>query len=301
MHLTEKGSAVRDETTQKTAPRQFTVKSLLFWNAYIAIALLAWTRPEPITMLTIGILHVVLLVSTNRVSPESLLLTGLLWVWLLCFASSSGNTQRVRQRSLCSSNLRQIGLALLHYEQDHGCFPPAFTIDENGKPLHSWRTLILPYIEEDARYRNIDLSLPWSHPKNLANAKPTPACFQCSQRLRSRVDDGKTSYIGVVGEGLLFNDSGNGTLLSEVSDGTSNTISAIELKNHRVHWMSPRDLSYENFLTELGQNRKQLLESHNGGCNVVRCDGPVSFLRTNVPKAALESALEIADGNVSDF
>ena len=32
------------------------------------------------------------------------------------------------------------------YHQKHGCFPPAYIADENGKPKHSWRVLILPFM-----------------------------------------------------------------------------------------------------------------------------------------------------------
>jgi Protein of unknown function (DUF1559) len=35
----------------------------------------------------------------------------------------------------CVSNLKQIGLGLLNYEARHGCFPPAFVADTQGKPL----------------------------------------------------------------------------------------------------------------------------------------------------------------------
>src|SRR4051812_35222376 len=51
------------------------------------------------------------------------------------------------RRTVCASNLRQIGLALDNYEQDQGVYPPARTFDANGRPLHSWRTLILPYMD----------------------------------------------------------------------------------------------------------------------------------------------------------
>ncbi len=50
------------------------------------------------------------------------------------------------RRTQCKNNLKQIGLAFHNYHDDHGVFPPAYTVDENGTRLHSWRTLILPYL-----------------------------------------------------------------------------------------------------------------------------------------------------------
>ncbi len=46
----------------------------------------------------------------------------------------------------CKNNLRNIALALRNYETEYHALPPAFTVDAEGKPLHSWRTLILPYL-----------------------------------------------------------------------------------------------------------------------------------------------------------
>ena len=56
------------------------------------------------------------------------------------------------RRASCSNNLKQINLALLNYENAHKCFPPAYIPDEDGTPMHSWRVLILPYLEQNALY-----------------------------------------------------------------------------------------------------------------------------------------------------
>ncbi len=37
----------------------------------------------------------------------------------------------------CTNNLKQIAPAIYNYEQLHGAFPPASTVDATGKPLHS--------------------------------------------------------------------------------------------------------------------------------------------------------------------
>lgn len=57
-------------------------------------------------------------------------------------------SQTPSKRMMCSNKMRQINLALLNYQADYGALPPAYTEDANGKPMHSWRTLILPFIEE---------------------------------------------------------------------------------------------------------------------------------------------------------
>ena len=59
--------------------------------------------------------------------------------------------QKVREaaaRVQCTSNLKQIGIALHSYHDAHKAFPAAATYDPQGKPLLSWRVALLPYIEQ---------------------------------------------------------------------------------------------------------------------------------------------------------
>src|SRR5260370_743998 len=51
------------------------------------------------------------------------------------------------RRSQCKNNLKQIGLALHNYHDVYGSFPPAYFVDASGKPMHSWRVLILPFLD----------------------------------------------------------------------------------------------------------------------------------------------------------
>src|SRR6185295_15143515 len=50
-------------------------------------------------------------------------------------------------RSQCQSNLKQLGQALRNYHDVYGSFPPAFVPGPDGRPWHSWRVLILPYLD----------------------------------------------------------------------------------------------------------------------------------------------------------
>jgi type II secretory pathway pseudopilin PulG len=70
-------------------------------------------------------------------------LIGLLIAMLLPAVRTSGEAGR---RFSCSNNLKQIALALHNYHDEFGSFPPVYTVDDAGTRLHSWRTLILPYM-----------------------------------------------------------------------------------------------------------------------------------------------------------
>src|SRR5262245_46239222 len=74
--------------------------------------------------------------------------------------------QKVREaasRLKCANNLKQIGLALHNYYDANGSFPPAFVGNPGTAPANSpappgwgWGTWILPYVEQDALYRQIN-------------------------------------------------------------------------------------------------------------------------------------------------
>ena len=102
---------------------------------------------------------------------------------------------RTRPPFALRNNLRQIALALQSYHQANGCFPPAYVADKNGKPMHSWRVLILPYLGFDDLYKAYDFTEPWDGPnnkktesaakRNLVHEKEEPCQRTCSSEERS--------------------------------------------------------------------------------------------------------------------
>jgi prepilin-type N-terminal cleavage/methylation domain-containing protein/prepilin-type processing-associated H-X9-DG protein len=76
------------------------------------------------------------------------------------------------RRASCANNLRQLILAVHDYEMAHEHFP-AGTVDDKGpirnvpKGHHiSWIARVLPYVEENALFGMLDLSLSAYHSKN---------------------------------------------------------------------------------------------------------------------------------------
>lgn len=108
----------------------------------------------------IGLLFVILIVAAFFLPP---------------FDQSRGEARRVQ----CKNNLNQIMIALSAYESAYGLFPPAYTADSDGRPLHSWRTLILPYLDQEDLYQKIDLSKPWDDPANEQAFKTAVAAYYC--------------------------------------------------------------------------------------------------------------------------
>src|SRR3954447_23791061 len=118
-----------------------------------------------------------------------------LLIALLLPAVRSGAGPAVR-RARCVNNLKQIAMALHNYEQEHKALPPACTVDAQGRPLHSWRTLILPYLEQEPLYRTIDLSKPWDHPANAKAREAALPVFRCPESIGPQ---SSTTYLAFAG------------------------------------------------------------------------------------------------------
>ena len=100
------------------------------------------------------------------------------------------------------NNLKQIGLAIHNYAQANKTFPPAYTVDKDGKPLLSWRVLILPYLEGDDLYSEFHLDEPWDSEHNKKLLSRMPAVFRDpDSKLAAQ---GKTNYLTVRGEKTVF-------------------------------------------------------------------------------------------------
>ncbi|MEI7687018.1 MAG: DUF1559 domain-containing protein [Planctomycetota bacterium] len=107
--------------------------------------------------------------------------------------------QKVREasnRTQCANNLKQIGLALHAYQGVNRRYPPAYITantrldgsaygisygDEyrNGPPGWAWGMLLLPYLEQDALYRQFNQAEPCWAPVNAAAARTKVPAFLC--------------------------------------------------------------------------------------------------------------------------
>ena len=195
----------------------------------------------------------------------------------------------------CKNNLQQIGLALYNYHDEYGSFPPAYTVNSKGRPMHSWRTLLLPYLEQEELYRRIDLSKPWNDPANAAVFAETVAVFRCPME---SIKGNHAIYLAVNGHGFCF-DADKSTSVSEITDSRSNTLVIIEVPlDHTVPWMSPQDADTAMILG-IGEGSKM---AHFHVIQGVWADGSVRPLGINLDRSILKSKLTISgNDNVDEF
>jgi prepilin-type N-terminal cleavage/methylation domain-containing protein/prepilin-type processing-associated H-X9-DG protein len=262
--------------------------------------------------------------------------------------------QKVREaanRMKCSSNLKQLGLALHNYHDAHGTFPPAYVnkgpYGDTGYPFaHGWAPFILPFIEQQPLYGRYHWEVPLYHPLNNDVSSKQLQIFQCpSAPEQDRymtfapfelfgnkgacgdysifwgVDPAlaQLGWVNPVGDyrGALTNTptpfetlspNPRGTRLTDISDGTSNTLLFAEDAGRPRLWragMAGPDQVVRGgpWFTHFGSilqgstfdgtakpgqcalgctNDREVYGFHPGGANAVFADGSVHFLRAGM-------------------
>jgi prepilin-type processing-associated H-X9-DG protein len=207
--------------------------------------------------------------------------------------------QKVRAaaaRAQSQNNLKQIGLAMHNYANSNGYhFPPHAVYDKNGKPLLSWRVLILPYIEQDGLYKQFHLDEPWDseHNKKLLARMPPVYAGGDPKALKAH----ETHYQGFHGKGAVFEGKKGIVFPASIIDGTSNTILVVEAAK-AVPWTKPDDIPFDANKKPSKELLKQVGGLFPGGFNAGFCDGSVRFLSQGISPKTLWSLITRNAGDI---
>ena len=101
------------------------------------------------------------------------------------------------------NNLKQMALAFHNYAATYNGALPNNVYDQNGKPLLSWRVLILPYIEEEKLYKEFKLDEPWDSEHNKKLIARMPKLYA---PIRVKGKEGETFSAGKLGERTIGKD-----------------------------------------------------------------------------------------------
>jgi prepilin-type N-terminal cleavage/methylation domain-containing protein/prepilin-type processing-associated H-X9-DG protein len=274
--------------------------------------------------------------------------------------------QKVREaanRMKCSNNLKQLGLALLQYENAHGKFPPGQVegpFPEAGVKQevgHGWGPFILPYIEQEALAGQYRWDLGMADPLNQPVVDKLLKVFQCPSAPPDRfmtfgvfaayggkaacgdyaptwsVDPALVAqklivqpadYRGVLVQ-CSFRLPNRMTRVTDITDGTSNTLLLTEDAGRPVLWRAGRQgpdqtviggpwaAYYSGFVlrgsTADGTsspgpcainctNDHEVYSFHPGGANAVFGDGSVHFLNAGINIRILAALVTRAGGEV---
>ncbi len=241
------------------------------------------------------------------------LIAGVLWQPVM-------QAREASHRSSCKCFLKQFGLALHNYHDTYGSFPPAFVLGPDGRPWHSWRVLILPFLQCDPLYQEYRFGEPWDGPNNRKLLAKMPVVFACPSRPRAAtadllatmsfgllacdahpvsVQDGNTSYAAVLGPDCVFRGT-KPVKTSDITDGISNTVLIGESNRTKIPWTKPEDIDIA-FHPKLG-DPAGFSSHHDQGCHFLLVEGTVRFVNDSLPQKTVDAIFTRNGGeNVSDF
>ena len=223
---------------------------------------------------------------------ELLVVIAIIGMLIACLLPAVRTTSDAARRMSCSNNLKQLGLGLINYHDVHAAFPSSSIADAEGEPLHSWRTLILPFTEAQWVYDGIEFDKPWDDPVHIEALEAAFDFYHCPS---SDVPGNETPYIAVVMPGSCLQ-PGVPRKLEEIADGTDATIMVVEAeRQHFVHWMSPADIGAE-WIRGLADGGDW---QHDTGSHALYADGRVRFVQKGTDASTLRAMITI-DGKKNE-
>ncbi|MBN2293733.1 MAG: DUF1559 domain-containing protein [Pirellulales bacterium] len=229
---------------------------------------------------------------------ELLVVVAIIFILIALLLPATQSAREAARRAACVNNMKQIGLALHNYHDTYGQFPPA-VIGPPGVPRHrqfSWIVAILPFIEENNLYKQLRLDLPCDHPLNAAVLQVPLSAILCpSDSGQSETMDGmfKTSYVAITGadstigsgktRGVMGFDKG--LSVSEITDGTSNTVLLAEVTDGGP-WFAGGYGTARRIDDWIG---KDAWSEHPGVGNFVMADGSVKSVSVSLDPQLLRS------------
>jgi prepilin-type N-terminal cleavage/methylation domain-containing protein/prepilin-type processing-associated H-X9-DG protein len=223
--------------------------------------------------------------------------------------------RRVREpaeRIQCANNLHQLMVAFHSFQSTPtsdtsaaqvlppGCMGPGATPEERL----SWMVALLPYLEHDSLYRQIDLEKGYAG--NLPAVQTTIRTFLCPAPKAAATTDPVTHYVAMSGIGLdaatrPAGAAGNGfmgydrlTSWPMIKDGTTHTIALMETRSGLGPWARGGSSTLRGFDPDVplcGDQRP--FGGHPGGMNAAMADGSVRFIPFLIDPRKLAAAITI--------
>lgn len=190
------------------------------------------------------------------------------------------------------NSLKQIGLAIHNYHNQYQHLPPRCFTDPAGKPLHSWRVAILPFIEQQAVYKALNLKEAWNA---ASNQKLTATMIPLYTNSKS--EPTKTTFRAPVMMGSLWQGDGPPKRFQDLTDGLSATIAIIDApQSAATSWADPKPwvISAENPMADVFGDRDT--------ATALMLDGAVRTLKkSEMNNEKLRAMLTTAGGEAIQF
>ena len=215
------------------------------------------------------------------------------------------------------NNLKQIGLALHNFHDVYRHFPPAVIVGPDNKPWHSWRVLILPFVDQAPLYNQYRFDEPWDGPNNKKLVDKLPPVY--SDPVYGENRECFTHYVAITGDDMAFTSEGTdfdgknvgpaiggGRGIAQFTDGTSNTLVVGPVgPDRKIPWMKPEDVAVDDKFPGLGMKggfaAPYKLEKGNVSPFIL-ADGAVRGILDTIDGKTLHALLTLDGGEiVGDF
>jgi prepilin-type processing-associated H-X9-DG protein len=229
---------------------------------------------------------------------------GFLAISIVYLVPISGLANNAHLRTQSVNSLKQIAFGLLGYQEKHKHLPASAICDLDRKPLLSWRVAILPFLGEEALYRQFNLDEPWDSSWNIGLLKRMPAVYHTTLQPGESAPPHTTFYQVFVGPGTAFEPGVKVDISRDIPDGVKNTILVVEAGNS-VPWTKPEDLVYDprEPLPSLGIFRRDRGKfpwrggEGTGTVSMAFCDGHVRTIQwPGIREETLRNAIIRNDG-----
>ncbi len=215
------------------------------------------------------------------------------------------------RRTQSSNNLKQLALAMHNYHDVHRGFPAGAHPNEKLKAdkRFSWLARILPYMEQNGLYEQLDFEEAWDDESNRRFVQTNVNTLQ-NPGLVPGVP-GQTHYAGLAGVGedgprLAANHKRAGvfadnrrTRIRDIRDGTSNTAMIAEVKEKLGSWAAGGNATYRPITQKPYINGPDGIGGpYRGGANFAFADGSVRFISENIDPEVFEALNTINGGEV---
>jgi hypothetical protein len=176
--------------------------------------------------------------------------------------------------------------ALQSYSDVNARMPPAVVVSNQGLPLRSWRTEILPYISRPTTLP--DGQAAWNDRTNapITQVPLQPYCFSVEPKRNSIV----SNILGVTGPGTAFDPERR----HRQEELPGDTIVLIEVGQSNIPWAAPGDLDVGNIPPHLQ------LGTDGRGVHIAFADWTVWYLRRDVPMEKLQLFFRIESARRHD-
>jgi type II secretory pathway pseudopilin PulG len=231
-------------------PMQFRIADVAYLFAILAISIAAFGVIGIFATAAVTVFWWIILRGKGISLVELVIVIAVLGTMLGLMIPSGMGSRAPYRVAGCRNNLTNLAKALLAFDAGHGHLPQAIVLDAQGRTMHSWRTSILPQLDQQTLANAYDLSQPWDSPKNAMTLGMGIDILECPSDPSSPGNGPHTNYFAIVGPQTAWPED-RGLALSEITDGREATLLLLEVAGWDVPWGEPRDLTYDEALNVL--------------------------------------------------